>query len=93
MFKKLTGSKTLLLHLAQEQILPKTMRNHHVVILLTIVLLPFSPADNSQMAKHYGRTLLVVWEAQRARNGRWSVVLFENKVRRARTSQAAPAHQ
>ena len=57
------------------------MLRHHGVILLTIVLLPFSPAHNSRMAGHYGRTLSVVWEAQRARDGRRLVVLFENKVR------------
>ena len=68
-------------NLGQEQILPNTMLRHHGVILLTIVLLPFSPTDNSRMAGHYGRTLPVVWEVQRARDGRWLVVLFENKVR------------
>ena len=57
------------------------MRNHHDVILLTIVLLPFSPADNSRMDGHYRQTLPVMWEVQRARDGRRSVVLFENKVR------------
>ena len=57
------------------------MLRHHGVILLTIVLLPFSPADNSHMAGHYGQTLPVVWEVQRARDGRRLVVLLENKVK------------
>ena len=57
------------------------MLRHHGVILLTIVLFPFSPVDNSCMAGHYGQTLTVVWEAQRARNGRRWVVFFKNKVR------------
>ena len=57
------------------------MQNHHGVVLLAIVLLPFSPADNSHMAGHYGQTLPVVWEVQHVQDGRQSVVLFENKVR------------
>ena len=57
------------------------MLRHHGVILLTIVLFPFSPADNSRMAGHYERTLPVVWEVQRARDGRRLVVLLENKVK------------
>ena len=38
------------------------MRNHHDVILLTIVLLRFSPTDNPRMIGYYRRTLPVVWE-------------------------------
>ena len=75
------GVRTSSRNLAQEQILPQVVLHHHGVVLLTIVLCPFSPTNNSRMTGHYKRTLLVVWEVQRAHGIRRLVIVFENKVR------------
>ena len=49
---------------------PKTMLNHHGMILLTTVLFPFSFTDNSRMAGNYWQTLLVIGEVCHPRTGR-----------------------